>query len=212
MAYAGRLASRKKDARPLSGRGARRTSSTDACALRPISVFHGVHRRPSLTSDSRSQELFRITTGAQSLAGAEYRAEKRRRESSPLVVQDGIRGARCDDWVCMAMHQCPRVAHGAINARYTPIKLRHFVSSSKLGLPMFYVEEDGKFGSDMSREAINSSDTSILNRAAAESRVLDTRSQPTTGGPQGLARETSSPWEKNGLGGFRVSRSKLIIV
>ena len=77
-------------------------------------------------------------------------------------MQDGIRGARCDDRVCMAMHQCPRVALGAINARYTQIKLGYFVCSSKLGLPMFYVEEDGQIGSDVPGEAINTSDTSIL--------------------------------------------------
>lgn len=77
-------------------------------------------------------------------------------------MQDGIRGERCDDRVCMAVHQCPGVALGAINACYTQIKLRHFASSSKLGLPMFYVEKDGEIGSDMSGEAINGSDTSIL--------------------------------------------------
>lgn len=77
-------------------------------------------------------------------------------------MQDSVRGTRCDDRVCMAMHQCPRVALGAINARYTQIELRYSVSSSKLGLPMFYVEENGEIGSDVPGEAINSSDTSIL--------------------------------------------------
>jgi len=62
----------------------------------------------------------------------------------------------------MAMHQCPRVTLGAINARYTQIKLRYFVASSKLGLPMFYIEEDGEIGSDVPREGIHSSYTSIL--------------------------------------------------
>lgn len=77
-------------------------------------------------------------------------------------MQHSVRGKRCDDRVCMAMHQCPRVAFGAIYARYTQIKLRYFLSSSNLGLPMFYVEEYGKIGSDVPGEAINSSDTPIL--------------------------------------------------
>ena len=60
------------------------------------------------------------------------------------------------------MHQRPGVALGAINARYAQIKLRYFLSSAKLCLPMFYVEEDGEIGSDVTGEGINSGDTSIL--------------------------------------------------
>jgi len=62
----------------------------------------------------------------------------------------------------MAVHQCPGVALRAIDAGYTQIKLGYFGSSSKLGLPMFYVEEDGEVGSNVPSEAVNSSEMSVL--------------------------------------------------
>ena len=76
-------------------------------------------------------------------------------------MQDSVRGTWCDDRVCVAMHQCPGVAFEAINARYTQIKLRYFVSSSKLCLPVFYVEEDCEIGCDVPGEGLNSCDTPI---------------------------------------------------
>jgi hypothetical protein len=56
------------------------------------------------------------------------------------------------------MHECPGVAFKPINARYPQIKQRYFVSSSDLGLPVFYVQEAVEIGSDESGVVIKIGD------------------------------------------------------